>query len=325
MTDARFLVLLTWPDYIDPASLRQFETESGIRLRLELVSNAVELTQRMQSDPAAFDVLVPPDYAVRELMAASLLQAIDPARLPNLRHVEDRFIHGRPHDPASHFSVIKDWGTTGFMYRTDLVRENPASWADFWHLAAGISGKVTVLDAPAEVIGAALRMRGRAYNASDDEDLRVAHADLLSLRPHLLAFETNYRPLITSGEAWLALGWSGDAAALKSQGIPLRYVIPAEGSQIWEDDWAISAGSHDPLAAYAYIDFMLRPDIAAREALYTRYATGNHAAWSTLPEALRSDSSIYPPADLLAKLEPGLPLDEAAAQRRLALWREIRG
>ena len=131
--------------------------------------------------------------------------------------------------------------------------------------------------------------------------------------------------MLTSGEVWLALGWNGDAAALKAVGVPVRYVVPVEGSQIWEDDWAIAASAPHPDAAHAFLDFVLRPEIAAQEARYTRYATGNRAAFEQLEENLRTEPSIYPAEEVLRKLEPGLPLDEKGKRRREALWREVRG
>lgn len=324
MTPDRYLKLLTWPDYTDPESVRRFEADFAVRVDLVVVPNAVELVRRMLLNNSEFDVLIPPDYSVRELAAAGLLLDLEHRLLPNAQFLEGRFLTQRAHDPESRLSLVKDWGTTGYMYRTDTVDADPGTWVDFWDLAERFSGRITLLDAPAEVIGAALKMRGRPYNACGPDDLMAARADLLRLAPHVLAFDTDYRPRITSGEACLALGWSGDASALRAQGVPVRYVIPSEGSQIWEDDWAISRGTHDREASHFFINFMLRPDIAAREALYTRYATGNRAAWALLPEAIRTDASIYPPPEVLARLEPGLPLDPEGAERRAALWREIR-
>jgi spermidine/putrescine transport system substrate-binding protein len=262
---------------------------------------------------------------VRELAAEDRLLILDHERLPNLRHLTKRFLHGRPHDPDSRVSVVKDWGTTGFMYHADLVHERPKSWADFWQLAEKFSGRVTVLDSPGEVIGAALKMRGRSYNASDPASLAQAHADLTALKPHLLAFETNYRPLLESGQAALSLGWNGDAAALRAQGVQVEYVVPAEGSQIWEDDWAIAAASAHRETAHDFVNFVLRPEVAAQEARYTGYATGNESALAALDQSLRLDEAIYPSEEVLMNLEAGLPLTAEGNRLREDLWREIRG
>ncbi len=140
--------------------------------------------------------------------------------------------------------------------------------------------------------------------------------------PILLAFETNYKPLLVSGKACLSLGWNGDAAALIAQGVPIRYVLPSEGSQIWEDDWAIAAGAPNPDFAHAFLNFVLRPEIAAQEARYTRYATGNHAARALLDEEMQNDP-VYVSAlpTLLAKLEYGMPIEADGQERREQLWR----
>ncbi len=319
------LIVLTWPDYINPLTLQQFQAMFNVDVHVEIVPSAVEMIDRMREPDWSPDILCPPDYAVRELKSEDRLLAIDHSKLPNEQHIEPRFRSGRAHDPESHVSIVKDWGTTGFMYRSDKVKESPQSWQDFWSLAEKYSGKVSLLDAPGETIGAALKMRGRSYNASDAESLAQARQDLLKIKPHLFAYETNYRPLFLQDQIYLAVGWNGDAAALNSVGLPIQYVIPIEGSQIWEDDWAIAARAPHPEAAHAFLNFVSSPEIAAQEAKYTRYATGNASALKLLDEAMRTDRSIYPPADVLAKLEPGLPLDDEGNARREALWKELRG
>jgi spermidine/putrescine transport system substrate-binding protein len=279
----------------------------------------------MRADGPAIDLLCPPDYAVRELGAEDRLLALDHSLLPNQTHLEARFQKGRPHDPESRLSLIKDWGTTGFMYRTDIVHESPQSWADFWTLTQKYTGSATVLDSPGEVIGAALKMRGHSYNAWGEDELAVVRRDLLRLELCLRAFETNYKPLLAAGEACLSLGWNGDAAALKAQGVPIHYVVPSEGSQIWEDDWAIAARAGQPELAHSFLNFVLRPEIAAQEARYTRYATGNRAGLALLPEDMRSDPSTYPSEAVLQKLEAGSPLPPEGQRRREQLWQDVRG
>jgi len=319
------LTLLTWPDYINPKTIEQFEVEFDVKVHLEIVPSAVELIERMKSGGSAPDVLCPPDYAVRELGAENLLAELDHAKLSNLEHLDGRFQLGRAHDPQSRVSIIKDWGTTGFMIRTDMIDESPKSWSDFWRLAEEFSGHITVLDSPSEVIGAALKMMGHSYNAVNAEALSAAQDSLLRLKPHLLAFETNYKPLLISGEACMALGWNGDAAALIVQDVPIKYVVPNDGSQIWEDDWAIAANAPNPELAHLFLNFVLRPEIAAQEAMYTRYATGNRSALALLNEELRNDPSTYPSEAVLAKLEAGMPFDAEGQNRRESVWQAVRG
>jgi len=319
------LTLLTWPDYIDPETIRRFEAELGIAVQLEIVPSAVELIERMQSRDPGVDALVPPDYAVRALNAQGRLLPLNHSLLPNLEHLDPRFHLGRAHDPESRVSLIKDWGSTGFMYRTDIVHETLAIWADFWRLAEKFSGRVTMLDSPGEVIGAALKMRGYSYNDSSEEAMVAARQELLRIKPHLFKFETDYKPLLASGEICMALGWNGDATALNARGIPVKYIVPTEGSQIWEDDWAIAADAPNPEAAHLFLNFVLRPEIAAQEARYTRYATGNRSAFALLDDEIRNDRSTYPSEDVLTKLEAGMPLDDDGQTRREVLWRELKG
>jgi spermidine/putrescine-binding protein len=278
----------------------------------------------MQAADPGVDVLCPPDYAVRELGSQGHLHILDHTQLSNLGSLDARFQRGRAHDPESRTSIIKDWGTTGFMYRNDRIREHPQSWADFWRLAEKFPGEVTVLDSPGEVIGAALKMRGHSYNASGEEELAQAHRDLLRLEPCLRAFDTNYKLLLASGEACLSLGWNGDAAVLRAQGIPIQYVVPSEGSQLWEDDWAIAQDAPQLDLAHLFLNFVLRPEVAAQEARYTRYATGNRLARAMLEEEIRTDPATYPPDEVLQKLEAGLPLDPESQRRRDELWDDVR-
>ncbi len=318
------LRLLTWPDYLTPETVGEFQTEFELSLEVEIIASADELLARMRGPDPSPDLLCPPDYAVRQLKREGLLLTLDLRRLPNLAHLAPEFQSGRPHDPTNEVSVIKDWGTTGYMARTDLIDDPGLSWADFWTLAEQHSGRVSVLDSQSEVIGAALKLRGHSYNAEDEPALAEARRELLRLRPSIGYFETGYRPLLESGQVVLALGWNGDAASLKAAGLPLAYVIPDEGSQIWEVDWAIAARTANPEAAHQFIDYQLRPEVAAREATYTRYATPNASAFKQLGLRIRTDPATYPSKDVMARLEYGMPLKAAGAERRAALWAEFR-
>lgn len=323
-TPQRSLTLLTWPDYISPSTLAGFEDEFGIAVRLEIVGSAVDLVDRMQIGARGVDLLCPPDYAVRQLAAEGRLRRLDPSRLTRRGNLDPAFLGVRPHDPGDMFSVPKDWGTTGYLVRTDRIPSPGDSWEDFWRLARANPRRTTVLDSPHEVIGAALKLRGHSYNSEDAHSLTRAHEDLVALAQVLLAFTTDYRPMLASGEAWMSLGWNGDAAALRQEGVPIAYILPVEGSQIWEDDWAVAAESTRVDEAHAFLDYLLRPEVAAQEAVYTGYATPNRNALKLLPREIREDPSRYPGPDVRSRLEAGRPHSPEGHTRRKALWEAIR-
>jgi spermidine/putrescine transport system substrate-binding protein len=315
------LTLLTWPDYISPSTLQAIG-DLGFEVALEFVPGAAQMIERMRAPAPHPDLLVPPDYAVRTLAAEGRLLPLHHSLLPNLRFLDPDFLAGRDHDPQSRFSVPKDWGTTGYLLRADRVSGPARSWADFWALAesAGHAGRVTVLDSPGEVLGAALKLRGRSYNASDPAALAGARQDLGRLRQGLHSLTTDYKGLLASGEVDLALGWNGDAVSLARSGVRVEYVLPEEGSQLWEDDWAIARDAADPVAAHRFLDFLLRPDVAAEEAAHTGYATPNRAGRARLPAEQRDDPAIYPPMEIRRRLEYGQPHEPEAEKRRQELW-----
>ena len=150
---------------------------------------------------------------IQILAEANLLEPIDYSKLPNVEKNIDQRFQGLPYDPEDEFSVPKDWGTTGFVYRTDMVKEKPTAWKEFFDLAKGpYSGKVTVLDGIPEVVGSTLVMLGYSYNSEDEAELEEAKQQLIDLKPHLLAItSTEYKQLLTSGKAVMSLGWNGDA------------------------------------------------------------------------------------------------------------------
>ena len=177
------LRLLIWPDYLSPETISEFQAEFELVLELEIVASADELLALVRTPGHPLDLLCPPDYAVRQLRQEGSLLPLDKRLLPNLSHLAPEFRSGRPHDTGGEVSVIKDWGTTGYMVRTDQVGGPGCSWADFWRLAERHSGQVSVLDSQSEVIGAALKLRGHSYNADDEPALAEARQEQLRLKP----------------------------------------------------------------------------------------------------------------------------------------------
>ncbi len=314
------LAIFNWAQYLNPDNKTLFGKLYNVSNLTEdnYPSNEDMLAKLQAGGLGQYDICAPTGYMVEIMVKQNLAEPIDLSKVPNAQYIDSRFVN-LPFDSGSapHY-VAKDWGTTGFGYRSKYVKEKPQSWADFWTLTTGkYSGKVNVLDSAPEVIGAALKKNGFSYNSVDPNELNTALQDLIALKPHLASISSTYIPQVESGDIWLALGWNGDFSSIKANkgSEDTVYVIPAEGSEFWVDTWVIPKGAPHIDAAHAFINFILTPSVQAKETDYTYYASGESAATPCIDKSITGDPSIYPAPDVLAKLEAAKDLGSATTLR----------
>ena len=220
----------------------------------------------------------------------------------------------------------KDLGTTGFMYRKDLVRERPTTWKQFFDLMKGkYSGKVTLLDSSHEVIGAALKMYGYSYNTDSRSELNKARDFLLDLKDHVHSIDSvNYRAKLISGKALMSLGWNGDGAVVGLKK-PTEYIVPAEGTEFWVDCYCIPVGAQNPDAAHAWINFVYQPRINAQETAYTYYGSPLKPVLlrGVLAKSILTNPAVFPSAATVAKLQPNKVTARGTALRN-RIWTEFK-
>ena len=315
-----------WADYVNPETYTLFQQETGVKVRKEFYPSNEDLQAKLQAGARGYDLVVPTGYMIKILAEENLLQEIDWSKLPMVQQNLDPKFRKLPYDPEEKHSVPKDWGTTGFVYRTDLVKAKLTSWADFYEAAMGpLSKKVTVLDSYPEVIGSALKKNGFSYNSEDEGELDQAKQDLLKLKPHVLAItSTEYRQMVTSGRAAMALGWNGDGALVVAKK-PADYVVPDEGSEFWVDTYAIPVGAKNPNAAYAWIDHAYEPKVGALETEYHNYGSTlkRDVLQGTIDPKVLSNPDIFPTQETIDKLEPNSygPDGDRLRQR---IWTEFK-
>jgi spermidine/putrescine transport system substrate-binding protein len=223
-----------------------------------------------------------------------------------------------PFDPGNRHGIPWQWGMTGVAYRRDLV-PTPTSWRQFVEGGAALEGRCTMLDDAREVLGAMLRMRGRSLNSTDPAELEQAKRDAIEAKRHLAAFVSApvKGPLVT-GDIRVAQLYSGDARQARAEEPAIDFVVPSEGSTIFVDQMVLLAGAPHPAAAHAFLDFVLRPDVAAGISEATGFGTPCEAAL-----ALQRDPVPYPSAEELARLEYPVDLGQHTALWD-RLWTEIK-
>ena len=296
------LSIYNWADYVDPKTYPAFEKEFDVDITEDNYASNEDALAKLQAGAQGYDVVAPTGYMVEIMAGEGVLLELDHSRIPNLANVESRFLD-LPFDPGNRFSVPKDYGTTGYGYRSDLVSEEMASWEDFYRLAPKYSGRYTVLDSPPEVVGSALKMLGYSYNSTDPKEIEEATQEMLKLKPHIRKITSSMRELLASGEAFVSLTWNGEVGYVALDAPDARYVVPSEGTEIWLDNWSIVAGAPHPAAAHAFLNWHLQPKIQARDTEYHYYGSVVEGEEQYLDAAIANDPAVYPSEEVEAKLE----------------------
>lgn len=316
-----------WADYVNPETYKRFQQDTGVKVKKDFYVSNEDLLAKLQGGARGYDLVVPTGYMAEIMAAEGLLQEIDYSKLPLYENVDDKF-KNLPYDPENKWSVPKDWGTTGYTYRTDLVKERPTTWREFFDLAKGpYSGKVTILDAIPECTGSTAVMLGYSYNTEDEDELDEVRQELLDLKPHLLAItSTENRQLLQKGTAVMGMTWNGDGAVViaNTKG-KAEYVVAEEGGEFWVDTYTIPTGAPNPDAAYAWIDYTLEPEIHALEVEYHNYGAvvKKDLLEGVMDPDVLTNEDIFPPDEIIAKLEAKKPLPKGDPIRD-RIWTEFK-
>lgn len=316
--------LYNWADYDAPETLTGFEKEYSTKIILDIFTSNEEALAKFQAGGGVgYDMMAPTGYILPSFIAGNFLQKIDRSRLGNYANIDPKFLN-LPFDTQSEHYIPKDWGTTGFMYRSASVSETPKGWVDFFGLGEKYSGKIGILDDKPVNIGAALKSLGYGINSTDPAELEAAAKVLYAFAPHVGNVSNDYKQIVRDKDMLIHMGWNGDGAVLKSEAAnaDVVYIVPIEGTEFWVDAWVIPSGAQHINAAYAWLDYIMRPEIAAQETAFTYYGNAFSGSYDLLPPEIRKDPTVFPPDDLVAKLEPFVD-NEANAQRN-DIWATFR-
>jgi spermidine/putrescine transport system substrate-binding protein len=297
----------TWPSYFAQENLDNFTKNTGVKINVAVFGSNEEMLAKLQAGSTGWDVFVPTNYTISTYKDLDLVQPLDLAKLPNYDQAsqEQRFTAEGIID-GNVYAVPKDWGTTGFTYNAKAMTQKPASWKEFWDLTRNeATGRVMVHDYQLTTIGNALKYFGYSFNSNDPKELADAEKLLIEAKPHLFGINSDYKPSLISGDAWMSVCWTGDAVQLQRDMPEFVYVLAKEGGEIWSDFYAIPKDAPNIEAAYALIDHLLTPAVNAVEVQAHGYPSTDARTNKLVPKEMLENPVLYPVAEALAPLEFG--------------------
>jgi spermidine/putrescine transport system substrate-binding protein len=308
------LNVYNWSTYIDPAMVALFERERGVRIRYGTYESNEEMLAKATTGNSGWDVVFPTHSRLAPMARSGLLAPLDHRRLPALGNLDPRF-RQPVWDPQLAWGVPYMWNATGIAYNRNQVAE-PRQWGALW--SSALSGRITMLDDPEDVIGACLQKLGFPFDSIDPAQLQAARAAAIEQKRLLRAYlNAEVRDQMVAGDVLAAQLWSTTTAQAMHADSRIGFAYPTEGFPLYCDCAAILRESRRYELAHEFLNFLLRPQVAAANAKASDTATANGAAQS-------KDPVLYPPDEIYARgvWPPALP---AAAQRyRDRLWTEIK-
>jgi putrescine transport system substrate-binding protein len=311
---AKVLNLYIWSDYLAPTVLADFEKATGIKVHVAYFDTNETLETRLLAGHSGFDIVVPTASYFERQIKAGVYLPLDKTKLPNLKNMDASLMAKVAlHDPNNAHGVIYTWGTNGIGYNEKMIKAlMPDAPLDSWRLVfdPAVASKlakcgISVLDSPAEMVRAVLNYLGRDPNSQKPEDLADAESTLDKIRPYIRNINSSeYIEALANGDLCLAVGYNGDVLQARdrardaNKGIDIKYMVPKEGSILWFDMLAIPNDAPDPDSAYAFMNYMMTPQVSADVSDFRRYATANAAAQPLVNPAVRDDPGIYPPQSL---------------------------
>ncbi len=317
----RELVFLTWAEYIDPDVIREFEALHNANIRFVYFQSDDNRDQLvLDADGSGFDIAIVNGLKISAYAKRGWLAPLSQNQIPNFAHIDNKWAHF--YADTDKYALPYLWGTTGIAYRSDLVPEPITQWKQLYQPHEKLRGKIVMIDSQREVIGLALKSLGYSLNSHDLSEIKQAEALLNKQKPYVRGY--SYISVMASsslvtGETYAAYAYNGDALSIMAYEPRVTFVIPEEGSLIWIDYLVVFNHAKNKNLAYAFLNFLQRPDVAARIARYTNFATSNLTAQSLLPKSFVENQAIFPSPETLSKseIDEELPIEVAKEYARI--------
>lgn len=338
--EEKVLNVYNWSDYIAEDTINNFEEKTGIKVNYDVFDSNEVLEGKLLAGSTGYDIVVPTGSFLERQIQAGVFAKLDKSKLENYGNLDKEILDRvAAHDPENAHAIPYMWGTTGFGYNINKVKEAmPDAPVDSWDMLFNpdVVSKfkdcgVTLLDAPTEIFANLMGYLGRDPNSEKKEDVKLFEEHMLKVRPSIRYFHSSQNINdLANGEICVSMGWSGDMLQSRDradeaeQGVEIAYVIPKEGAVIWFDNLAIPSDAPHPENAHLFLDYIMEPEVTAAISNYVFYANGNSASLPYVVDDVKTDPGIYPSDAVKAKLFPDLADSPKFTRLLTRAWTKIK-
>jgi putrescine transport system substrate-binding protein len=334
-----------WSNYVAPGVLEDFTKETGIKVIYDTFDANETLETRLLAGKSGYDLVVPSGYFLERQIKAGVFQKLDKSKLPNLANAWSEVTKRlATYDPGNLYAANYMWGTTGIGYNVKMlqallgpdtkVEDAVNSWDIVFNpdkLAKLKDCGIHMLDSADDILPAALTWLGLDPNSTRQADLEKAADAAAKVRPFVRKFHSSeYLDALATGEICFVVGWSGDVKQAQNRaeeahnGIQIGYAIPKEGAQMFFDNLAIPADAKNVAEAHELINYLYRPEIAAKNSDFLAYANGNLASQKLIGPKVINDKTVYPDDATLKRLFVITARDPATQRIINRLWTRVK-
>ena len=332
------LNVTNWAEYIGEETIANFAKEYDVNVTYDNYDSVEAIDAKLLAGSSGYDVVSHSGSAIGRLIPGGILQKIDISKLSNLRHMDASIMAqlSKNWDPGNQYVIPYMWGTHGVTYNEELVLKTypdaPIGSLDLIfdpkHMKELAKCGVSFLDSPTDVIPMALAYLGLDPASNDKADYKKVEDMLKKVRPYIKTFDNYAYQRMPQREFCVSVTWGPDGLLAMSgaeeakTGVVLDFFLPAgEGAaNLWVDGWVIPADAKNIENAHLFLDYMMRPEVAAADSNYTWYATANYSAIKMIDEEVTSSPAAFPTSDQVAKMYTLAVVPQKVERVRTRTW-----
>ena len=312
-------------DYFDPMLLEDFEAETGIRVIPDYYDTAEEMFTVLENNATTYDCVCTSDYMIQRMIQGNMLAKLNKSNLPELKNIADVYMEkSESFDPDNLYSVPYQLGISGILYNTEMVGDVEIdSWDDLWN--EKFKDSLVMPDSVRDAFMIGLKKLGYSENSTNEDEIKAAADELIRQKPLVYKYANDSaRDLLANGSAAVGVVWNGEYIYTKDLNDKVEFVVPKEGSEFFIDSWVIPKEAVNKDKAEAWINFLCKADVAAKNFDYLYYTTPNEAALELIDEEYLNEKAVFPDEETVARCESLVTLDPESTKLYSDYWKKVK-